>query len=71
MLQNARITSFTVFELLRENQLRGGKITPPPILLLNIGCWLNSFLVRSLEVPLKFSECFTYVTKTNIFLILF
>ena len=29
-LQNSRVTAFTVFELLRENQL-GGKITPPPI----------------------------------------
>ena len=32
MLQNSRATAFTVFELLRENQLGGGKITlsPPP-----------------------------------------
>ena len=31
MLQNARVTAFTVSELLRENQLEGGdKITPPP-----------------------------------------
>ena len=34
MLQNARVTAFTIFELLRENQLEGGggKITPthPP-----------------------------------------
>ena len=30
MLQNTRVTAFTVFELLRENQLGGrGKITPP------------------------------------------
>ena len=29
MLQNSRVTAFTVFELLRENQL-GGKITPLP-----------------------------------------
>ena len=29
MLQNSRVTAFTVFELLRENQL-GGKFTPPP-----------------------------------------
>ena len=29
MLQNSRATSFSVFELLRENQL-GGKITPLP-----------------------------------------
>ena len=30
MLQNSRVTAFTVFELLRENQL-GGKITPSPL----------------------------------------
>ena len=29
MLQNARVTAFTVSELLRENQLGGGKIIPP------------------------------------------
>ena len=32
MLQNARVTTFIISELLRENQLGvgGGKITPPP-----------------------------------------
>ena len=30
MLQNARITAFTVSELLRENQ-QGGKITPAQV----------------------------------------
>ena len=31
MLQDSRVTTFTVFELLRENQLGGGgKITLPP-----------------------------------------
>ena len=33
MLQNSRVTAFTVSELLRENQYKqggGGKITPPP-----------------------------------------
>ena len=30
MLQNSRVTVFTVFELLRENKLGGGKITSPP-----------------------------------------
>ena len=28
LLQNSRVAAFTVFELLRKNQLRGGKITP-------------------------------------------
>ena len=32
MQQNSRVTAFTVFELLRENQLGGrGGITPPPL----------------------------------------
>ena len=31
MLRNVRVTAFTMFELLRENQLgEGGKVTPPP-----------------------------------------
>ena len=29
MLQNATVTAFIFFELLREDQLGGGKITPP------------------------------------------
>ena len=29
LLQNSRVTTFTIFELLRENQV-GSKITPPP-----------------------------------------
>ena len=35
MLQNLRVTAFTVSELLRENK-QGGKITPPPIQLTQI-----------------------------------
>ena len=31
MLQNSRVTAFTVFELLRENQLGGGYSYPCPI----------------------------------------
>ena len=30
MLQNSRVTAFTVFELSRENQKGEGKITPFP-----------------------------------------
>ena len=40
MLQNAKVTVFTVSELLRENQL-GGKITPPPRLVLTYVVWIN------------------------------
>ena len=29
-LQNSRVTAFTLFELLRENQLGGGELPPPP-----------------------------------------
>ena len=31
MLQNFRVTAFTIFELLRENQLGGGVKLPPSI----------------------------------------
>ena len=31
MLRNARVTAFTVFELLRENQPEGVKFAPPPL----------------------------------------
>ena len=31
MLQNSRVAIFTAFELLRQNQLEGGKITPLPL----------------------------------------
>ena len=40
MLQNAMATPFTVFELLKENQL-GGKITPPPSRQPRLGLKLN------------------------------
>ena len=35
ILQNARVTAFSVSELLRENKQGGGKTTPPPRLGLN------------------------------------
>ena len=40
MLQNSRVTAFTVFKLLRENQLED-KITPPPthIRVKDLGNW--------------------------------
>ena len=37
MLQNARLTAFTVSELVRENQLgEGVKLPPPPQIRVNI-----------------------------------
>ena len=45
MLQNVRVTAFTMFELFRENQLgEGGKVTPPhpfPLLLPRLGSILS------------------------------
>ena len=41
MLQNARVTAFTISDLLRENQ-RGGKITPHT---LRLGLTLFNFKV--------------------------
>ena len=45
MLQNARVTAFTVSEFLRENQLgeRGVKLHPPPRLGLNTGTTNETF----------------------------
>ena len=38
MLQNAKVTAFTVSELLKENQ-QGGKITPPPPFQIRVKIW--------------------------------
>ena len=46
MLQNSRVTTFTIFELLRENQV-GGKITPPHTPRLGlIQAWIPTRIVR-------------------------
>ena len=39
MLQNSRVTAFTVFELLRENQLGWGVKLPPPPARLGLRCF--------------------------------
>ena len=53
MLQNARVTAFTVFELLRENQL-GDKITPlPPRLGLRVGYF---YILSSESYFLKYEK---------------
>ena len=36
MIQNARVTTFTVSELLRENQQRGENTPPPPLSILRL-----------------------------------
>ena len=52
MLQNARVTAFTVFQLLRENQ-QGGKVTPnmetyeTEIL---FGFWHSIFSLKELNI---------------------
>ena len=63
MLQNGRVTTFTVSECLRENQQEGGgKITPSPPLAcppthLHTHIWNNTFLVNILILyPLKTQE---------------
>ena len=53
MLQNSRVTAFTVFELLRENQL-GGKITPPPPFQIRVKCFNMSERDKELD----------YITET-------
>ena len=42
MLQNSRVTVFTVFELLRENQLGGVKL-PPTQIRVNVNTEIQSF----------------------------
>ena len=60
ILQNARVTAFTVSELLRENQ-QGGKISPLPRLGLKsiLRCW-NVKIFLSLHETLNFLLIFEY-----------
>ena len=59
MLQNTMVTAFTVFELLRENQL-GGKIPPPPSLPPPARLGLNTYRH---QCPTKICKSFFNVTK--------
>ena len=65
MLQNVRVTAFTVSELIRENQQRGGggKITPttqPPtqirvdVMIINVHCEKYPKLCRKVYLSTKF-----------------
>ena len=59
MLQNSRITAFTVFELLRENQLwRGVKLLPPTQIRVKILLWL--------AFSCLFSVCFLWQNILNV-----
>ena len=50
MLQNFRVTAFTVFELLRENQLVvGGKITSPHTHTPRLGLRIRLFFQKKLQ----------------------
>ena len=83
MLQNARVTAFTVSELLRENH-QGAGITLPPRLGLNISLtwklfvWVENFTLGFIHVTSSIRYCsgpdyFIFVTsisENQIFLIL-
>ena len=57
LLQNARVTSFTVFELLRENQQGEVKLPSPPRLGLKI--WKQARFFRD-SIPLFWTLSFSY-----------
>ena len=74
MLQNSRVTAFTVFELLRENQLRGGrgggKITPTLIrvnrmLQLSSLVWLEIFIYFHMLVVFFHIWCSIWLSLPN------
>ena len=63
MLQNSRVTAFTVFELLRENQLGGGvKLPPPPLLRLGLISLLAPFS-RSYFPQFNWNCIFPFIYK--------
>ena len=64
MLQNSRVTAFTVFELLRENQLGGGvKLLPPPLPRLGLISLLAPFS-RSYFPHFNWNCIFPFIYKT-------
>ena len=64
LLSPAKVTAATVSELLRENQLRAGKITPPPTKIR-----VYSFIGKGLESIMTFiDKCFKCFTS---FLLIF
>ena len=73
MLQNSRVTDFTVFELFRENQLGvGGKITPPPPPLPHTHALTGSKASKShrynmhiLEMKIRFNYIISWQKRTH------
>ena len=60
MLQNSRVTAFTVFELLRENQLGGGGVILPPRLGLNVDpsnlVFLKTYNIEFDDITITFMD---------------
>ena len=57
MLQNFRVTVFTIFELLRENQLVvGGKFTSPPTTHTHTQIRVKNTIILSKEITANFSD---------------
>ena len=57
MLQNFRVTVFTIFELLRENQLVvGGKITSPPHTHTHTQIRVKNTIILSKEITANFNH---------------
>ena len=72
MLQNSRVTAFTVFELLRENQLKGGgvKLTHPPTKIrvkeaVNLGNRKNTYFYVDLRSYCKSYKANCHTVKTE------
>ena len=67
MMQNARVTAFTVSELLRKNRLEGGGGTNPHAPQIKVKCWrgviLNSRVPCKLHIKLK--GCYILKSKDS------
>ena len=70
MLQNSRVTAFTVSELFRENQLGvGGKITPPlphtHALTGSIASKSHRYNMHILEMKIRFNYIISWQKRTH------
>ena len=54
MLQNSRVTAFNAFELLRENQLGGSKITPSTQI--SVKCWVLVIFFGKIYFKINLSQ---------------